>query len=69
MRKVFQNLKFIHSALSQKEKGQDEEQWIDLVNHHIGAKAHKIKISEKEFFHDLDNVIKAQGEPFGSTVG
>jgi asparagine synthase (glutamine-hydrolysing) len=45
----------------------DEEPWVDLVNEHIGAVAHKIVISPGELARDLDDMIRAQGEPFGST--
>lgn len=44
-----------------------EERWIDLVNEHVGAIAHKAEASATELAHDLDDMIVAQGEPFGST--
>ena len=44
-----------------------EEYWIDIVNNHIKAKAHKIKVSKEELVSDLNDLIKTQGEPFGST--
>lgn len=45
----------------------DEEIWIDLVNKHVGAKAHKVTVSPSELADDLDDMIKFQGEPFGDT--
>ena len=44
-----------------------EEHWIDIVNNHTNAKAHKIKVSKEELVSDLNDLIKTQGEPFGST--
>ena len=50
-------------------KGSDvnEEHWVDRVNAHVGAIAHKITVTGTELAHDLDDMIRAQGEPFGST--
>ena len=45
----------------------DEERWADIVNVHVGAIAHKIFVSPNELADDLDDLIRAQGEPFGST--
>lgn len=44
-----------------------EERWVDRVNAHVGAIPHKVRVSPKELAHDLDDMIRAQGEPFGST--
>ncbi len=44
-----------------------EEKWVDLVNNHIGAIPHKVTATPKELMVDLNDLIKAQGEPFGST--
>lgn len=44
-----------------------EEVWVDRINAHIGAVPHKIVVSANELSRDLDDMIKAQGEPFGST--
>lgn len=44
-----------------------EESWIDCVNAHVGAIAHKVHITPQELAADLDDMIGAQGEPFGST--
>lgn len=50
-------------------KGSDvnEEHWVDRVNAHVGAIAHKITVTGAELAQDLDDMIRAQGEPFGST--
>jgi asparagine synthase (glutamine-hydrolysing) len=44
-----------------------EEPWIDRVNAHVGAVAHKVEVSSRDLARDLDDMIVAQGEPFGST--
>lgn len=44
-----------------------EEVWVDRINAHVGAVPHKIVVSASELSRDLDDMIKAQGEPFGST--
>jgi asparagine synthase (glutamine-hydrolysing) len=45
----------------------DEERWADIVNQHVGAIAHKVVVESKELGDDLDDMIQAQGEPFGGT--
>ncbi len=45
----------------------DEEAWADTVIHHVGSKAYKVRIGPRELTDDLDDLIQAQGEPFGST--
>lgn len=45
----------------------NEESWVDIVNQYVGAKAHKVLISPQDLADDLDDMIKYQGEPFGST--
>lgn len=44
-----------------------EEAWVDRVNQHVGAVPHKVVVSANELAADLDDMIQAQGEPFGST--
>lgn len=44
-----------------------EEKWVDIVNDHVGAHAHKIKATKNELIEDLDDLINTQREPFGST--
>lgn len=44
-----------------------EEVWVDRVNQYVGANAHKVVVSGDELARDLDDMIQAQGEPFGST--
>lgn len=43
-----------------------EEKWVDLVNQRVGANAHKVLVTPQELARDLDDMIRAQGEPFGS---
>jgi asparagine synthase (glutamine-hydrolysing) len=45
----------------------NEECWVDKVNAHVGAISHKVHVTAKELVADLDDMIKSQGEPFGST--
>ncbi|HNC19643.1 asparagine synthase (glutamine-hydrolyzing) [Accumulibacter sp.] len=44
-----------------------EESWVDRINEHVGAVPHKVVVSASELASDLDEMIRAQGEPFGST--
>lgn len=44
-----------------------EEPWVDRVNEYVGAVPHKVVVSASELAADLDDMILAQGEPFGST--
>jgi asparagine synthase (glutamine-hydrolysing) len=50
-------------------KGSDlsEEVWVDKVNTYVGATSHKVVVNTSELIADLDEMILAQGEPFGST--
>lgn len=49
-------------------KGSDvsEERWVDAVNRQVGAVAHKVSIAPNELMRDINTLIRAQGEPFGS---
>lgn len=53
---------FISSSSSK-----SEERWLDLVNQHTNATSHKISPTASDLARDIDDVITAQGEPFGST--
>jgi asparagine synthase (glutamine-hydrolysing) len=44
-----------------------EESWVDLVNSHVRAIPHKVLVEPNELAGDLDDMIRAQGEPFGGT--
>ena len=44
-----------------------EERWVDEVNQSTGAISHKVYASNEGLVSDLDQLIKVQGEPFGST--
>lgn len=44
-----------------------EETWIDQVTQFVGAIPHKVIATGKDLERDLDTMIKAQGEPFGSS--
>lgn len=45
----------------------DESAWIDLVGGQAGAAMHRVRPSAEELVADLDRLIAAQDEPFGST--
>ena len=45
----------------------NESFWIRKVNEQVRAKNHLIQISPTDFSRDVDELIKAQGEPFSST--
>ncbi|GAB3065880.1 asparagine synthase (glutamine-hydrolyzing) [Pedococcus soli] len=45
----------------------DEERWVDIVNAHVGAVPHKVVATPEEMLRDLDDVVRAQGEPFASS--
>lgn len=47
--------------------GVSEEYWVDLVNDAVDATGHKVRATALDLAKDLDTVIAAQGEPFGST--
>jgi asparagine synthase (glutamine-hydrolysing) len=44
-----------------------EEKWVDKVNEFVGAIPHKIKIDSTDLQNNIDSIMRAQGEPFGST--
>lgn len=46
---------------------QSEEKWVDIVNAHINAKPHKVKPMPDDLTGDLERLVAAQGEPFGSS--
>ncbi len=49
------------------EKRISEEKWVDMVNEHVNAIPHKLSVDPSDLISDLDDMIRAQGEPFGST--
>ncbi|MCP4895429.1 MAG: asparagine synthase (glutamine-hydrolyzing) [bacterium] len=44
-----------------------ESAWIDVVNQSSGATEHRVDVQVPELINDLDGLITAQEEPFGST--
>lgn len=44
-----------------------EESWVDVVNSRVNAISHKVIVDAKDLAKDLDEMIVAQGEPFGGT--
>lgn len=45
----------------------NEEHWVNRVNSHVGAISHKVTATGQDLARDLSDMIRAQGEPFGST--
>lgn len=44
-----------------------EEYWANAVAEYTGAVRHTVEVAPSELVHDLDAMIRALGEPFGST--
>lgn len=44
-----------------------EEHWADQINRHVNAIPHKVEVHAHELAADLEELIRVQGEPFGST--
>ena len=44
-----------------------EEHWIDSCASYVGARVHKVRPTAAELIDDLPGLIRAQGEPFGTT--
>ncbi len=44
-----------------------EERWVDVVADAAKARVHKVHAGPDDLARDLDSLIRAQGEPFGST--
>lgn len=44
-----------------------EERWVDMVNQAVGGISHKVHATADELVRDIDRLVAAQGEPFGST--
>jgi asparagine synthase (glutamine-hydrolysing) len=44
-----------------------EERWVDVVNEHVGARPHKVRVAPGDLARDLQDVVRAQGEPFCTT--
>ena len=45
----------------------DEERWIDMAAGRAGAVVHKIRIEPDQLREEASDLIRSQGEPFGST--
>lgn len=45
----------------------NEDSWANLINKHVGARAHRVEASAADLLADLDDMLRAQEEPFGST--
>ena len=44
-----------------------EEFWVDTVNQYVKSIPHKVRANREDMVNDLEDLIHAQGEPFGST--
>ena len=45
----------------------NEEKWVDRINSYVAAIPHKVRVTTNELTTDLNDLMKLQGEPFGST--
>lgn len=50
-----------------KDSAVSEEIWVDKVNNYVNATEHKVVVTGDELANDLEDMIRTQGEPFGST--
>jgi asparagine synthase (glutamine-hydrolysing) len=57
----------LHTFTYIADNGVSEEPWADRVGQAAGVQAHKVKPSASELVADLDELVRVQGEPFGST--
>lgn len=67
MRKIAPDAPIHTFSFVAKNTAVSEEHWAQLVNGHVGATAHCVTVNPQELARDLDDMILAQGEPFGST--
>jgi asparagine synthase (glutamine-hydrolysing) len=45
----------------------NEEYWANIVNIYLGAIPHKVLVNPRDLEFDLEDMVSAQGEPFGTT--
>lgn len=67
MRHVEPNLPIHTFSFIAEGRDVNEEYWVDRVNNHVEAVPHKVRVTSQELVRDLDDMIRTQGEPFGST--
>lgn len=44
-----------------------EKKWADMINNHVRAISHYVMAEPEDLLKDMETLIAAQGEPFGST--
>jgi asparagine synthase (glutamine-hydrolysing) len=67
MRYLQPNLELHTFSYIASEPALSEERYIDIVGKSAGAVMHKVQPEPKELVADFEELIRAQGEPFGST--
>lgn len=67
MRKVAPELEIHAISYIAEDSRLSEERWIDIAGSAAGAQVHKVWARPSEFVNDLDALLEAQQEPFGST--
>ncbi|PJD96592.1 MAG: asparagine synthase (glutamine-hydrolyzing) [Legionella sp.] len=67
MRHIEPDLPIHTFSFTANQKDISEEKWVDIINGYINAIPHKVYATEQDLAQDLDDMIDAQGEPFGST--
>ncbi|MGI9273447.1 MAG: asparagine synthase (glutamine-hydrolyzing) [Endozoicomonas sp.] len=50
-----------------RQTSKNEEHWVDFINQHVSATPNKVMIGGADLSNDLGDLIRYQGEPFGST--
>jgi asparagine synthase (glutamine-hydrolysing) len=67
MRKVEPDLEIHAISYIAENSRLSEEKWIDIVGKATRAQVHKVRVHPSDLARDLDALLKAQQEPFGST--
>jgi asparagine synthase (glutamine-hydrolysing) len=67
MRKVAPELEIHAISYIADDSRLSEDKWIDIMGNAVGAQVHKVRARPSDLARDLDALLKAQQEPFGST--
>lgn len=67
MRHLYPDLELKTFSFISDDARTSEEEWVDVVNRHVSATPHKLRATGGDLLRDLDDMLVAQGEPFGST--
>ena len=67
IRKIEPDLDIHTFSYSADDPGINESRWIEVVNSGTNSIPHQVEITPDNFYLDVDDLIRTQGEPFGST--